>query len=254
MANVPVYDRIGQGYVASRKPDPRIARAIGAALGDAASLVNVGAGAGSYEPSDRRVVAVEPSPAMIGQRPPDAAPVVQGIAEHLPFPDGMFDAALAVLTVHHWTDAHAGLAELRRVSRRRIVILTWDPDPVSRPGFWLIDEYLPALIDFDMQRFPALTDMARMVPGMRAIPVPIPHDCVDGFLGAFWRRPEAYLDPNVRRAISGFSQLPRECVDDCVTRLDADLRSGRWDRLFGHLRAQDELDLGYRLIVAETAR
>jgi SAM-dependent methyltransferase len=254
MAGANVYDQIGQGYVASRRPDPRIARAIDSALGNAASLVNVGAGAGSYEPSDRRVVAVEPSAEMIRQRPSDAAPVVRGVAEHLPFRDGTFDAGLAVLTVHHWTDAAAGLAELRRVSRRRIVLLTWDPDPASRPGFWLIDEYLPALVDFDIQRFPALTDMARMVPGMRAIPVPIPHDCVDGFLGAFWRRPEAYLDPSVRRAISGFSQLARERVDECVTRLDADLRSGRWDRRFGHLRSQDELDLGYRLIVAETAR
>jgi SAM-dependent methyltransferase len=254
MADARVYDRIGQGYVASRQPDPRIARAIGAALGDAASIVNVGAGTGSYEPSDRRVVAVEPSPEMIRQRPPEAAPVVEGVAEHLPFRDGAFDAGLAVLTVHHWTDVDAGLAELRRVSRHRIVIFTWDPDPASRPGFWLIDEYLPALIDFDIQRFPALTDMARMVRGMRAIPLPIPHDCVDGFLGAFWRRPEAYLDPNVRRAISGFAQLPRERVDECVARLDADLRSGRWDRRFGHLRSQHELDLGYRLIVAETAR
>jgi SAM-dependent methyltransferase len=254
MADAQVYDRIGHGYVASRRPDARIARAIDAALGDAASVVNVGAGAGSYEPSDRGVVAVEPSAEMIRQRPRDAAPAIQSVAEHLPFGDAAFDAALAVLTVHHWTDVAAGLRELRRVSRRRIVILTWDPEPASRPAFWLIDEYLPALIDFDVQRFPALTDMARMAPGMRAIPVPIPHDCIDGFLGAFWRRPEAYLDPNVRRAISGFAQLPRAHVDDCVARLDADLRSGRWDRRFGHLRSQDELDLGYRLIVAEIAR
>jgi SAM-dependent methyltransferase len=254
MADAQVYDRIGQGYVTSRRPDPRIARAIAAALGDAASLVNVGAGAGSYEPLHRRVVAVEPSGEMIRQRPRDAAPVVQGVAEHLPFRDGACDAALAVLTVHHWTDVAAGLAELRRVSRRRVVVLTWDPNPASRPGFWLIEEYLPALIDLDIRRFPALTDMARMVPGMRAIPVPIPHDCIDGFLGAFWRRPEAYLDPNVRRAISGFAQLPRDEVDACVARLGADLRSGRWDERFGHLRAQDALDLGYRLIVADVAR
>ncbi len=212
----------------------------------------MGAGAGSYEPEDRRVVAVEPSAAMIRQRPPGAAPAVQGVAEHLPFRDGAFDATLAVLTVHHWTDAAAGLAELRRVSRRRVVILTWDP--ASRNGFWLIDAYLPALLDLDVPRFPALPGIARTLPAMQAIPVPIPHDCVDGFLGAFWRRPEAYLDPNVRRAISGFAQLPRQHVDDCVARLDADLRSGRWDQHYGHLRAQDELDLGYRLIVADTAR
>ena len=252
MVDAAEYDRIGQGYVASRRPDARIARAIVSALGDAASLVNVGAGAGSYEPPDRRVVAVEPSVEMIRQRPRDAAPAVRGVAEHLPFRTGAFDAALAVLTVHHWTDVAAGLAELRRVGRRRVVILTWDP--ACHTGFWLIDEYLPALLDLDIARFPTLSAVARSMPGMRATPVPIPHDCVDGFLGAFWRRPEAYLDPNVRRAISGFAQLPRERVEDCVTRLDADLRSGAWDRRFGHLRSLDALDLGYRLIVAETAR
>jgi SAM-dependent methyltransferase len=252
MADAPVYDRIGRGYVGSRRADPRIARAIAAALGDARSVVNVGAGTGSYEPADRVVVAVEPSAEMIRQRPREAAPAVRAVAERLPCRDGAFDAALAVLTVHHWRDAAAGLAELVRVTRRRVVILTWDP--ARRVGFWLTDEYLPALLELDVPRFPTMSAIRRSVPRMEAHTVPIPHDCLDGFLGAFWRRPEAYLDPNVRRAISGFAQLPSGEVDAGVARLEADVRSGRWDERFGHLRAQDTLDLGYRLIIADVAR
>jgi SAM-dependent methyltransferase len=252
MTHVPVYDEIGRGYVVSRRPDPRIARAIHAALGDARSVVNVGAGAGSYEPANLFVTAVEPSLEMIRQRPSGSAPVVQAVAEHLPFADASFDAALAILTVHHWTDRAAGLAELARVARRRAVVLTWDPACLE--DFWLTTEYLPALLDLDLPRFPALPDIARSFATIEALPVPIPHDCQDGFLGAFWRRPDAYLDPDVRRAISGFAQLPPAVVDDCVARLAADLGSGRWNDRFGHLRRQDSADLGYRLIVADTRR
>ena len=252
MAPSPVYDAIGQGYVVTRRPDPRIARAIRDALGDVRAVVNVGAGAGSYEPADVSVIAVEPSLEMIRQRRRGAAPVVQAVTERLPFAAGAFDAALAVLTVHHWKDRAAGLAELDRVARRRVVILTWDP--AFGRGFWLTDEYLPAIVDLDIPRFPAMEEIARSLGWMRALPLPVPHDCEDGFLGAFWRRPHAYLDPGVRRAMSGFAQLPPAALEAGLARLAADLASGRWDARFGHLRGQDSIDLGYRLIVAELAQ
>jgi SAM-dependent methyltransferase len=242
------YDEIGRGYVFTRRPDPRIARAIDLALDDCRSVVNVGAGAGSYEPPHRRVVAVEPSRAMIDQRRPGVAPVIQAVAEHLPFADASFDAALAVLTVHHWSDRHAGLAELARVTRRRVVMLTWDP--ARRDAFWLTSEYLPAILDLDVPRFPSLAEIATHFGEMDVNVLSVPHDCQDGFLGAFWRRPEAYLDPLVRRPMSGFAQLPRGTIDAGIERLARDLDTGRWDQRFGHLRRQNSADLGYRLIVA----
>jgi SAM-dependent methyltransferase len=245
----PVYDAIGRSYAVTRRPDARIARAIREALGDARAVVNVGAGAGSYEPADLGVVAVEPSLEMIRQRPRGAAPVVQAVAERLPLADASVDAALAVLTVHHWKDRAAGLAELARVARRRVVILTWDP--AFRRGFWLTDEYLPAIVDLDVPRFPSMEEIARSLGWMDVRPLPVPHDCEDGFLGAFWRRPHAYLDPGVRRAMSGFAQLPPAALEAGLARLAADLASGRWDARFGGLRHQDGIDLGYRLIVAE---
>ena len=245
----PVYDRIGVRYAVTRQPDARIAAAIGVALGDAGTLVNVGAGAGAYEPHDRRVVAVEPSRAMIGQRPPGAAPCIQAIAERLPFRDRAVDASLAVLTVHHWTDQAAGLAELRRVARRRVVVLTWDP--ACHGGFWLTTDYFPEIVDIDLPRFAAISVLERSLGAIRAIPVPIPHDCQDGFLGAYWRRPEAYLDPVVRGGISSFAQIPPEHVESGVARLAGDLRSGRWEARHAALRGRESLDLGYRLLVAE---
>lgn len=251
MASSPVYDRIGIGYAAMRRPDPRIARDIAGALGDARSVVNVGAGSGSYEPPDRKVVAVEPSLAMIRQRPREAPPVVQAVAEHLPFADGAFDAALAVLTVHHWTDRAGGLAELVRVARRRVVLFTWDPMPYGR--FWLTDGYLPAIMDLDVPRFPTMAELATHLGAIDVRPAPVPHDCVDGFLGAYWRRPEAMLDPDVRRGISCFGQLPEDVVEEGVARLAADLASGAWDARFGHLRHETSADLGYRIVVAETS-
>lgn len=250
MAPSPVYDRIGRGYAAMRRPDPRIARAIVAALGDARSVVNVGAGSGSYEPDDRRVAAVEPSLEMIRQRAPDAAPIVRAVAEHLPFPDDAFDAAMAVLTVHHWTDRAAGLAELVRVARRRVVLFTWDPIPRGR--FWLTDEYLPEIMDLDVPRFPTMDALAAHLGAIDVRIAPVPHDCIDGFLGAYWRRPEAILDPGVRRGVSCFGQLPADVVDAGVSRLAADLASGAWDARFGHLRTETTADLGYRIVVAET--
>ena len=249
-----VYDTIGTGYVAKRQPDPRIARAIRAALGAAARVLNVGAGAGSYEPADLPVLAVEPSREMIRQRPAGRAPVVQALAEQLPFPAASFDAALAVLavlTVHHWSNRRGGLAELARVARR-VVIVTWDP--ACRDHFWLTSEYLPEIIELDLTRFPTLEEFTSDLGPIEVRTISVPHDCLDGFLGAFWRRPEAYLDPDVRWAMSGFSQLPSGRVDAGLTRLADDLRGGRWEKRFGALREQDSADLGYRLVIAEPGK
>jgi SAM-dependent methyltransferase len=243
------YDAIGRDYGAQRRPDPRIAAAIRAALGDAARVVNVGAGTGSYEPADLGVVAVEPSRVMIGQRRAGAAPAVQGAAEALPFADGAFDAALAVLTLHHWRDRGTGLAELVRVARRRVVIVTWDP--ACTGDFWLTRDYLRAVVDLDAAIFPTLAELDRALGGVRVAPLPIPHDCADGFLGAFWSRPEAYLDPAVRSAMSTLAWLAPAVVASGVARLADDLATGRWESRYGHLRAEREADLGYRLVVAE---
>jgi SAM-dependent methyltransferase len=247
----PVYDEIGKEYGATRQPDPRIAQAIRAALGQVQTVVNVGAGTGSYEPVDLEVIAVEPSLAMIQQRSVQAAPVVQAVAEHLPFADASFDAALAILTVHHWQARPAGLAELRRVARHCVLILTWDP--TCGHAFWLTN-YFPEILHLDVPRFPTMADLTSCLGDLETRPLPIPHDCQDGFLGAFWRRPEAYLDPNTRRAMSGFVQLPVGIVQAGIERLAADLRSGRWDAQFSELRSQESLDIGYRLVIARSLR
>ena len=172
-----VYDEIGQSYVVTRQPDTRIAQAIRAALGAARTVLNVGAGTGSYEPADLQVVAVEPSHAMIQQRPAGTAPVVQAVAEHLPWSDAAFDAALAILTMHHWHDRAAGLAELRRVARHRVVLLTWDP--ACRDAFWLTTRYVPAILDLDVPRFPSIAELSRCLGQIETRPLPIPHDCQD---------------------------------------------------------------------------
>jgi SAM-dependent methyltransferase len=241
-----LYDEIGVGYTTTRQPDPRIERAIHAALGDAASVVNVGAGAGSYEPRDRAVTAVEPSEVMIAQRPPGAAPVVRGVAERLPFPDGAFDASMAVITDHHWRDRARGLRELRRVASRRAVLLTYDPRFVDR--FWLTRDYLPG---FSTLPGMAIDSVAAHLGAQRIEPVPIPADCRDGFMPAWWARPEAYLDARVRAGISVFARLSPEEVSDALARLRADLDSGAWHERNAELVGRDALDLGFRLVVAE---
>jgi SAM-dependent methyltransferase len=218
-----------------------------AALGEAASVVNVGAGAGSYEPVDRPVVAVEPSTVMIRQRR-SPVPVVQASATALPFRAGAFAAALAVLTVHHWPDRVRGLAELARVARR-VVVLTWDP--AFTGGFWLVDDYFPEIAAMDRPLFPSVEELRSSLGTLEILPLPIPHDCTDGFLGAYWRRPEAYLDPGVRGAISTFAKVPD--VGPGLDRLRADLAGGRWARRHGHLLDRTELDLGYRLVVGSPA-
>jgi SAM-dependent methyltransferase len=242
-----VYDRIGRSYRTTRRADPRIATQVAAALAGTTSVVNVGAGTGSYEPAGT-VVAVEPSSTMIAQRPAGAAPCVRGVAEALPLRDGAVDAALAVLTVHHWTDVEAGIAELRRVARRRIVILTWDQSVFGE--FWLVREYLPAAAAVSGSHAVPVGRLVELLPGARVEPVPVPHDCTDGFGAAFWRRPAAYLDPGVRAGISMLAQAdPRELVDG-LSALAADLDSGAWHERHRELTTLDRLDAGYRLIVS----
>jgi hypothetical protein len=240
-----LYDRIGRSYVATRGEDPRIAAAIHAELGDARTVLNVGSGAGAYEPPDRDVTAVEPSAVMRAQRPPDAAPCIDARAEALPFADGAFDAAMAILSDHHWSDRLGGLRELRRVGRRAVVF-QWDPAYVD--AFWLSRDHLPSF----GRSLDGTYEAAKQALGItREVVVPIPHDCRDGFLMAYWRRPEAYLDPTVRANISVFALLPRGEVDAMVAGLRADLESGAWERRNADLLARDEYDYGYRLLVAE---
>jgi SAM-dependent methyltransferase len=240
------YDRIGRTYRATRRPDPRIAAQLSAALTGMTSIVNVGAGTGSYEPPET-VVAVEPSPVMIAQRPPGAAPCVRATAEALPLADRSVDAALAVLTVHHWTDVEAGIAELRRVARRRIAILTWDE---SFDDFWLVREYLPAAAAVSAGHAVPVDRLVELLSGARVEPVPVPHDCTDGFGAAFWRRPAAYLDPTVRAGISMLAQADPRDLAGGLAALAADLESGAWFERHRELTALDRLDTGYRLIVS----
>ncbi|HKV67527.1 MAG TPA: class I SAM-dependent methyltransferase [Gaiellales bacterium] len=240
-----IYDEIGRTYASTRRPDPRVGAAIRDALGDATSVVNVGAGAGSYEPP-QTVLAVEPSAAMIAQRPPGAAPAVQATAERIPLADAECDAALAVLTIHHWLDPERGVAEMRRVARRA-VILTWDPDYAE--AFWLVRDYLPESTALDRRRMPPIAAVCGWMGDAEVRPVPVPHDCVDGFFGAFWRRPEAYLDPRVRAGMSNLAQLGAP-VDRAVAALRTDLGSGAWRERNHDLLDLDELDLGYRLLVS----
>lgn len=242
-----VYDVIGREYSARRRPDPRIAAAITAALGRASSALNVGAGTGSYEPADRDVIALEPSLVMIAQRPAASAPVVCGVAEQLPFRDGEFDAVLGILTLHHWRDQARGLAECRRVARDRVVILTWDP---ACNDYWLVREYFPEFQTLDLPRFPSLHLLSAALGGAEVQRVLIPADCVDGFLGAYWRRPAAYLDPAVRAGISSFHGVADD--DPRLTRLHHDIETGSWAERHADLLARDELDLGYRIVIALT--
>ena len=247
IATTPAYDRIGRSYARHRRPDRRIAARIVAALGDSGSVVDVGAGTGSYEPRDRLVVAVEPSWVMISQRTPDAPPVVRANAEALPFRDDGFDAAMALLTVHHWTDFPRGLAEMQRVARRRVVVLTWDRELVA-DAFWLARDYFPEVREAE-RGLATLDEIAAALGSCTVQAVPISHDCTDGFFGAYWRRPEAYLDPGVRASISGLARLDEATVRPAIERLAADLASGAWDRRYPHLRGLEEIDLGYRLVV-----
>src|SRR5688572_15478037 len=238
------YDRIGIDYSELRKPDPRIAALIENALGPAETILNVGAGTGSYEPTGRQVTAVEPSLQMIRQRRSEAARVIQGCAEELPFDDDSFDASMAILTVHHWPDKERGLRELRRVTRGRIVLLTFDP---SHRGAWLT-EYLPELAALDEVQMPVMSDYEKWLGSVQISPVPIPHDCTDGFLHAYWRRPAAYLDARIRSGSSSFWSI--KSAEEGLARLREDLERGDWGRRYSELLTLDACDVGYRLVIS----
>jgi SAM-dependent methyltransferase len=238
------YDIIGNNYAELRKPDPRIAGIIKGALGPAKTVLNVGAGTGSYEPADRTLVAVEPSGEMIRKRKPSAAKAVQASADHLPFDDKSFDASMAILTIHHWPDKEAGLREMRRVTRGRIVLLTFDPS--HRP--WLTD-YLPELAALDEAQMPKMSDYERWMGPVQITPVPVPQDCSDGFLYAYWRRPAAYLDPYIRSGSSSFWAIGN--AEAGLQKLKRDLETGEWDRRYAEIVNLEEYDAGYRLVVAD---
>ncbi|NRF68343.1 class I SAM-dependent methyltransferase [Aquincola sp. S2] len=242
------YGRIGDGYARYRRPEPRIAARIRQALGGARTVLNVGAGAGSYEPTDLQLTAVEPSAAMRAQRPRHLPPAIDAVAEALPFADGTFDAAMASFTVHQWRDLRAGLAELRRVTRGPVVVLSCDPDALDR--FWLA-EYAPEALAVEARRYPRIETLVEGLGGaVRVEDVPIPLDCSDGFGEAYYGRPEMLLDRAARLACSAWSFVEPAVVERFERSLGEDLRSGRWDARHGVLRTQAEFDGSLRLIVA----
>ena len=241
-----LYDTIGATYAVTRRTEPRIAAQVWAAIGDARTVLNVGAGTGSYEPSDRDVTAVEPSSVMRAQRPPDAAPCVAATAEKLPFEDQSFDAAMAFATVHHWENPLAGLREMQRVARRVVVFTCDTTDRSWRRRFWLTRDYLPEVA---ASRVGLATELARAI-GASMEPVLIPWDCADGFFEAYWRRPEAYLDEHVRRGISVWSSVGPEAEQRAVRSLRDDLASGQWAERNRDLLNLDAAELGLRLLIA----
>ncbi len=247
MSSTQLYDSIGATYTVTRRTEPRIAKRIWTALGNARTVLNVGAGTGSYEPPDRYVLGVEPSALMRSQRRRGAAPCLAGSAENLPFDDQSFDAAMAVCTVHHWQDPIAGLREMRRVARRVVVFLFDTSDPTK---FWLTRDYLPEFAALRARKVLAsLTELADAI-GAHLEPVPVPWDCVDGFFEAYWRRPEAYLDEQVRRGISVWDALGTDVEQRAVQSLRHDLSSGRWAERNRDIVDLEEAELGARLLIA----
>ncbi|HEV3321411.1 MAG TPA: methyltransferase domain-containing protein [Solirubrobacteraceae bacterium] len=242
------YDRHASDYPRHRQADPRIAARVHAALGDARTVLNVGAGSGSYEPGDRYVLAVEPSAGIRAQRPAHLAPAISASAEALPLDDDAFDAAMAIITLHHWHDPAAGLRELRRVAHGPVVVLTFDIDVLA--GFWMIRDYLPEALTDDRERFPTIDAVADILGDARVEPVPIPADCEDGFFEAHYARPEAYLNPALRAAQSVWPRLPEGVEQRVLTALSADLTSGVWDARHGRLRTQPAYDGGLRLVIS----
>jgi SAM-dependent methyltransferase len=248
----PVYDTIGLGYVAHRRPDPRwvavIDHHVGAGAGAGGLVVNVGAGTGSCEPTDCAVLAVEPSSVMVAQRLAGAAPAVRASASALPLRSGRADVALAILTVHHWDDAAAGLAELCRIAPQRLVLAI---DFEMHANFWLLEEYLPEVGDHTRRCGPASGEIAAAIGATTSVPLLVPRDMEDGVLGAYWCRPEAYLDPGVRANCSGLALADPAVVARGIERLDADLANGAWHERHAELDDFDAMDLGYRLLVAD---
>jgi SAM-dependent methyltransferase len=243
------YDDIGHSYGEYRRADPRLAAAIRDALGDARSAINVGAGAGSYEPADLDVLAIEPSSVMLGQRGPGAAPALRAPAESLPVGDGSFDAAMAVLTIQHWHDVERGLAELLRVARRRIVVVTMDVDKLAE--LWLIRDYVPELLATHAAQFPSIRSLIDALPDAVVSVLPVPRDCTDQFMAALWARPESYLDARVRAATSAWRQHPPAVVDRALAKLRRDIDTGAWHDRHGRLGRLCELDVGLRIVRGE---
>jgi len=248
----PSYDELGRGYAKARRADPRIAARIDAALGDARTVLNVGAGAGSYEPTDREVTAVEPSATMIAQRPPGAAAAIQASAERLPFGDDSFDAAMAVLTVHHWADRDAGLSELQRVTRQRIVLVAFDPQALA--DLWITRDYFPAILDLKRRSASTGRELAALLPNASSKPLLVPRNCQDHFFAALWARPEMLFDDEVVRPMWVWQSMSEEAKRNGRARLAADLESGAWEERYGHLRQQAELDVGLRLVVSDLTK
>ncbi len=247
------YDEHGHGYAAHRRPDPRIASRIHAALGDARTVANVGAGSGSYEPGDRYVLAFEPSHVMRAQRSAGMAPAISARAESLPLDDKSVDAAMAILTIHHWTGPIAGLKELRRIARGPVAVLTIDITVL--PRYWLLADYAPEVIEIDNSCFPAVELVAESLGGTVSVEaIPIPSDCSDGFVEAYWARPEAFLDDKIRAAQATWRSLPSGVESRAISRLAADLADGTWDKRHGHLRRQSSYDAGLVLMVSRPAR
>jgi SAM-dependent methyltransferase len=244
------YDRHGHGYAGRRQADPRIAAVIHDALGSARTVLNVGAGAGSYEPADRYVLAVEPSATMRAQRPPHVAVAIRGSADALPLDDAAVDASIAILTVHQWPDQVAGLREVRRVTRGPVVILTFDPDAFDR--FWLF-EYAPELAEIERRRFPAIETIRSALGETEVRSVPVPLDCTDGFAESFYGRPESFLEPAIRRAQSGWGFLEARSEERIVCALSRDLETGAWDRRHGALRASPTFDGAVRIVLGRRA-
>jgi SAM-dependent methyltransferase len=244
------YDTIGHGYSQTRREDPRFRALVHAALGNARTVVNVGAGTGAYKPSDRHVIAIEPSDVMAAQRSRDLAPAIRASAGRIPLRDRSVDAAMAILSVHHWDEeCEQGVRELRRVARDAVVILTYDATVSG--AMWLMTDYLPEVAAMDLKIFPPPEKLTEWLGGnVRIDAVPIPRDTSDWMLGSFWAHPERVLDANARAATSGFARMPTNVIDRVVAEVSRDLASGRWDERNGHLRKLDALDVGLRLVVA----
>lgn len=242
------YDQIGINYAQKRKSDPRIAAQISERLEGANSVLNIGAGAGSYEPKDLDLVALEPSLEMIKQRPFDAHPVVQGIAELLPFPDHSFSHALTILSMHHWTDQELAFSEINRVATDKFIAVSWNPD--SEP-FWLTRDYFLEIVDMDRDNFPSISLFKDHFDHVKIEPLFIPEDCTDGFLAAYWKRPSAYLDPAVRNSISSFAKMGD--ISETLTQLESDINSGQWHQKNASILNESQIDAGY-IIISGTIR
>ena len=244
------YDKLGQKYSGYRQTDPSIAKYVFDALADAATVLNVGAGAGSYEPTDKYVVAIEPSIVMRSQRIQNGKmPAINAKADNLPFDDNAFDASMAMITVHHWPDMDKGLKELRRVTKGQVVIMTFDPDELD--NFWNV-HYFPELIEVEKARYPTIDFIKNALGGnCEVVEIPIPLDCMDGFQEAFYGRPEAFLEKEVRLSQSAWGFLEKGIEEKLVQSLQDDLNSGEWDRKYGHFRTQSTFTCALRLVISK---